>query len=148
MSQPISPLIEHASCVAVGERGLLIRGASGSGKSGLALQMMGMGAELVADDRVQLWRQQDQILASAPDALRGLIEARHLGILRANAKGSVPLCAVVEMDHLETERLPPHRQTNLLGLSLQVFHQVEAPHFAAGLVQYLKAGALDPDAAF
>lgn len=148
MSQPTSPLIEHASCVVVGERGLLIRGASGSGKSGLALQMMGMGAELVSDDRVQLSLQQDQILASAPDALRGLIEARHLGILRAKVKASVPLCAIVEMDQLETERLPPHRHVKLLGLSLQVFHRVEAPHFAAGLVQYLKAGALDPDAAF
>ena len=49
---PSAPLILHATAVAVAGRGLLIRGASGSGKSGLALEMMARGAQLVSDDRV------------------------------------------------------------------------------------------------
>ena len=36
--------ILHASCVAVAGRGLLIAGASGSGKSALALDLMAFGA--------------------------------------------------------------------------------------------------------
>jgi len=43
----------HASCVAVDGKGLLITGASGSGKSALALQLMAFGAHLIADDRVK-----------------------------------------------------------------------------------------------
>ena len=47
----------HATVVLVGEAGVLIRGASGSGKSALALALMseagrrGLFARLVGDDR-------------------------------------------------------------------------------------------------
>lgn len=146
MSQTLSPLIVHASCVAVGERALLIRGASGSGKSALALQMMALGAELVSDDRVKLTLRKGHVLASAPANLAGLIEARGLGILRAKARDHAPLCAIVSLDHLERERLPPHRQDKILGQALPLFHRVDGTYFAAALVQFLKAGALDPDA--
>lgn len=145
MPQVAPSQTEHASCVALAGRGLLIRGASGSGKSTLALQLMGYGADLVADDRVQLWRQGGQVMANAPDSLAGLIEARHLGILRAASQGPVPLCAIVEMDRLETERLPRRRHAALLGQDLMVFYRVEAAHFAAALLQFLKAGVMDPD---
>ena len=47
-------IILHASCVALAGRGLLIRGAPGSGKSTLALTLMGLGADLVGDDRIDL----------------------------------------------------------------------------------------------
>lgn len=46
----------HASAVSLAGRGLLILGASGTGKSGLALEMMSRGAVLIADDRVRLVR--------------------------------------------------------------------------------------------
>ncbi len=46
----------HASAVAVDGRGCLITGASASGKSTLALEMIALGAELVADDRVDVRR--------------------------------------------------------------------------------------------
>ena len=35
----------------------MITGASGAGKSALALQLIALGAELVADDRTELWRE-------------------------------------------------------------------------------------------
>ena len=72
--------IVHGSCVALTGKGLLITGRSGSGKSALCLQMVALGAELVADDRVQLRREEGQILARAPAAIAGLIEARGIGI--------------------------------------------------------------------
>ena len=65
----------HGSCVAVAGRGLLILGPSGAGKSALALQIMALGGQLVADDRVELTRQGDEVIARCPVALRGLIEA-------------------------------------------------------------------------
>lgn len=132
--------------MALGGRGLLIRGASGRGKSALALQMMGYGADLVADDQVQIWREADLIKAQAPEGLRGLIEARYMGILQAVTNVDTAICAIIDLDHLETERLPVQRYERLLGQKIAVFHRVEGAYFAAALIQYLKAGAVDPDA--
>ena len=67
---------------------LLILGASGRGKSALALGLMAAGATLVADDRTHLHaRRRRQLVASAPAAIAGLIEARGIGILKAEALG-------------------------------------------------------------
>jgi HPr kinase/phosphorylase len=135
-----SDLTLHASCVAVAEKALLIRGASGCGKSTLALQMMGLGAVLVSDDRVILHRRGDAVLARAPDAIRGMIECRGLGLLNAHPVQDVPVAGVVDLDQSETERLPPNRETVLSGCRLNLFHRIEGAHFAAALVQWLKAG--------
>ncbi len=132
--------ILHASCVALAGRGLLIAGASGRGKSSLALRMMALGATLVADDRVALHRSGDAVLASAPPAISGLIEARGLGLLHADPAGLVPVFALLDLDRDEVERLPPARHRDLLGLPVTLLFRVEAPHFPAALVQFLKTG--------
>ena len=46
----------HASCVAIGGKGVLLLGDSGAGKSDLALRLIDEGARLVADDRAELYR--------------------------------------------------------------------------------------------
>jgi len=130
----------HASCVAIGQRGLLILGPSGSGKSGLALALMAMGADLVADDRVILTRQGNALIATAPPTISGLIEARSIGLLKARPHGPVPLVCVVDLEQTEPERMPPRRETILLGQSVTLLFKVESPHFQAALVQYLKEG--------
>ncbi len=77
----------HASCVVVGEAGLLIRGASGSGKSSLARQIVlegergGRFARLVSDDRVRVENCHGRLLASAVAAIAGRIEVRGIGLL-------------------------------------------------------------------
>ena len=78
-----SPVLLHASCVAISGRGVLIIGPSGSGKSALALQLMAFGASLVADDQTELTVQGGTLIARCPPTMSGLIEARGLGILRA-----------------------------------------------------------------
>ncbi len=130
----------HASCVAVEAQGLLILGRSGSGKSSLALALMALGADLVADDRVILTPGPQGPIASAPAALSGLIEARGLGILRAAARPWVVLAAAVDLDRVETERLPPPRAIALAGTDLPLFHGQAMPYFPSALMQYLKAG--------
>ena len=137
-------LILHASCVAIDGRAALILGASGQGKSGLALQLMSLGAELVADDRTCLEVMDGpagpQLMADAPDTLRGLIEARGLGILHGTAVGPVPVALLVDLDEAENSRLPPERRRDLLGLSLPVVHMVDSPAFPAAILQYLRQG--------
>jgi len=132
--------ILHASCVALNGQGLLILGASGRGKSGLALSLMAMGAELVADDRVVLARVGRSVIANAPDNITGLIEARGIGLLNATTCGPIPLAFVVDLNQSEAERMPPNRQTVLLGVSLGLLFKVDAPHFAAALIQVMKEG--------
>ena len=68
--------ILHATAVTVAGRGLLIRGASGSGKSGLALEMMARGATLVADDRVIVSLRDNTLWLAPPAPLTGMIEAQ------------------------------------------------------------------------
>lgn len=139
-------MILHASCVSLAGRGVLIRGASGSGKSVLALELMARGAELVADDQSAVSRVGNCLFAKAPNAIAGLIEARGVGILRADHVAWAQLNVIVNLDHLATDRLPRHQKAELLGCALPVLHRVDSPHFAAALIQYLKCGAIDPDA--
>lgn len=130
----------HATTVSVEGSGLLILGPSGSGKSGLALELMALGAELVADDRTMLTRSEGQLIARAPAQIAGLIEARGLGILKAAARPEVTLRLVVDLGRLETERLPQQYRWSHQSVELPLVYKVEAPHFGAGLIQYLKVG--------
>lgn len=134
----------HASCVALDGKGLLILGPSGSGKSSLALQMMGLGAALVADDRTILSHSGDgALLASAPAPIRGRIEARGVGILGADAVGPVGLAAVVDLGQQETDRLPPLRNISLLGCRMALVLGPLQPHLASALCQLLRGGRID-----
>lgn len=148
--QPGLPLCDpvecvvHASCVAVDGRGLLITGASGSGKSGLALELMALGAALVSDDRVRLLRDDDALMAAAPATLRGLIEARGLGLLAADPAEPTRIAAVVDLDRTETARLPEAHRTVMLGIPVTLFHKPVYPHFPAALMQYLRCGRREP----
>lgn len=145
---PASPdLIRHATTVAVAGRGLMIIGPSGSGKTSLALMLMALGAELVADDRTRLWmdRRGSRVWADAPTALPPLIEARGVGLLHAQCCGPVPLAAVADMGQAEVARLPAHRHTAILGQNVALFHAAGNAHFAYAILQYLRSGAtLEP----
>lgn len=130
----------HASCVAVGGKGVLILGASGAGKSALALQLMAYGATLVSDDQTILTLCDGHPFGQAPETIRGKIEARGVGILSAGHAGPVPLSLVVDMDRLEEARLPPMRKIYVAGAALSLLHKVENAHFPASVLQYLKGG--------
>jgi HPr kinase/phosphorylase len=130
----------HASAVAVGGRGCLITGRAGSGKSTLALEMVALGAELVADDRVDIRRAGEALLMSAPPPITGMIEARGVGILRLPAKPETPLALVVDLDEAEPERLPGGRRRELLGLPCALVLGRGRAGLAAVLFVLLRAG--------
>ena len=122
-------MLIHATCIAVEGRGALLVGPSGAGKSDLAFRLA-TGAyryagrliepALVSDDQVTLERQGDDIVASAPPAIAGQIEARGLGILSLGAVASVPVRLVVELvSPALVERMPPTgRLRTLMGLDI------------------------------
>jgi HPr kinase/phosphorylase len=136
----------HGGCVAVEGRGLLILGPAGSGKSSLALELIALGAELVADDRVALRAEAGGLRASAPAALRGLIEARGLGLLRLPAAAEARVALAVDLAP-SPERLPARRAFRALGAAAPLVNAPLAAR-AAALFAALRWGApLDPDAA-
>lgn len=143
MSTGESEIILHANSVAVDGRALLITGPSGAGKSDLTLALMALGAGLIADDRTRVARQSNgPPIASAPEAIRGMIEARYIGLLRVVPATPSPVAAILDLGQMETERLPEPRTTLLLGASLPLLHKSEMPNFAAGLIQFLKHGLI------
>lgn len=130
----------HATSVVLNGRGLLICGASGSGKSGLALDLMSRGAQLVSDDRTVVTRRGEAARLTAPEAIRGMIEARGLGLLNAVPAAHAELAAILDLDLAETERLPQLRKRSLLGLEFPLLHKSASAYFPASLVQYLRGG--------
>jgi serine kinase of HPr protein (carbohydrate metabolism regulator) len=102
-------------------RGVLIEGPSGCGKSDLALRLIGRGFSLVADDRVTLWTVQGRLYGAAPSPLRGLIEARGLGVLPEPARPFAAVWLIVQglnAEHVEhAERVPEPQTRTLLGVA-------------------------------
>jgi serine kinase of HPr protein (carbohydrate metabolism regulator) len=107
----------HASCVALRGRAILLRGPSGCGKSDLALRMIDRGFSLVADDQVMLTAEKEQLFATPPPALAGLIEVRGLGILSCPYEASARLCLIADLTPAhEIVRMPEPRHMSLCGL--------------------------------
>ena len=97
----------HASCVAIGEAGVLIRGPSGAGKSDLALRLMDGGAKLVADDYCETVARDGHVTASAPATIAGQIEVRGFGIVATPTLPTVTVALIVDLvPSGEIERMP------------------------------------------
>lgn len=140
----MAPIVLHASAVAIGQSGLLITGPSSSGKSSLALELMALGATLVADDRVLATPSKEAgILMTAPKALEGLIEARGMGLLKADFRPA-RLVAVVDLATVETQRLPERHETVIANEVFPTIRKVESASFPAMLVAYLNGGRATP----
>lgn len=134
----------HASAIAVAGRGLLILGTSGAGKSALALALVGRGAGLVADDQVRLARRGDALIASAPDALAGLIEARGIGILRVPYVAEIPVVLAVDLDDAPAARMPQVRTITYLGLELELISAKGLPNLELALTILMQNGHAFP----
>jgi serine kinase of HPr protein (carbohydrate metabolism regulator) len=111
--------------VLIGARAVLIRGASGSGKSRLALELLTAArsgvlrfARLVGDDRIHLERAGGRLLARPAEALAGLIEARGAGILRLDYEACAVVGLVIDLGAADAERLPERKQVEIEGITL------------------------------
>jgi hypothetical protein len=95
----------HASCVAIGGKGVLLLGPSGSAKSDLALRLIDDGASLVSDDRTILFIAKGRLHAKAPPTIKGLLEVRGLGVIALPVRTHVKIALAVKLGG-EGARLP------------------------------------------
>lgn len=98
--------LHQASCVSSQGRAILIEGASGSGKSSLALALIDRGAILIGDDGVTLEVRDGRLWALPPPNIGGLLEIRNVGLVPF-ATTSAPVALVLRLDpeaprHLES----------------------------------------------
>lgn len=109
----------HATCVCVDGVGVLIRGPAGSGKSDLALRLIDGGANLVADDRVDLAVSNGRLSATAPAPLAGLLEVRGIGVMQIDHQARKAVGLVVDLvDRNGVERLPESEFCDYMGVSI------------------------------
>ncbi len=112
----------HATAVVWGNRAVLLRGASGSGKSRLALELLaearrlGRHAALVGDDRLVLEAASGRLVARAVAEIDGLVEARGLGIVRLAHEPAAVVGLVVDLVRECPERLPDRDAGDLVAL--------------------------------
>ena len=125
----------HASAVTIGEAGVLIRGASGIGKSALAFGLISARpgrCRLIADDRVRLSAHHGRLVAFAPAEIAGLIEVRGQGVVSLPYLSPAVIRLVVDMvAAVEAPRMPEQEE------SITILEGVSLPRLA------LAAGSLD-----
>ena len=116
--------IRHGTAVLLHNPGyaasaVFIRGASGSGKSDLALRLIARGAELIADDQVELEKRQENVFAGPVEALRGLIEVRGIGLLRYPEAAPAKLRLMIDLvAREEVPRLPEWEYMDIFGVNI------------------------------
>ena len=127
----------HATCVEIDGIGVLIRGDSGSGKSDLALRLIDQGAELVADDRVNLACVSGKIFASAPHEIAGMLEVRGVGILKFAPKADTSVGLVIELISAENvERIPENDSCHYMEVPLRLIRLAPFEASAAAKVRW------------
>jgi len=111
----------HGTAVQIFGYGVLLRGASGSGKSSLAMRLLdecilaGLSGFLVADDRVIFEECDEGLSISGPENLRGLIEVRGVGIIQVEHVARTRLDLIVDLVPETRFERYPDRTTLTIG---------------------------------
>lgn len=109
----------HATAICIDGRAVLLMGPSGCGKSDLAIRLIDDGATLIADDRTDLRRDGDLLVAGTPKEIAGMIELRGIGLMRMDYVDGIPVELIAELIP-PAERLPQQRFRDFLGVAVPV----------------------------
>ncbi|WBH18386.1 HPr kinase/phosphorylase [Sphingomonas radiodurans] len=112
----------------------MILGASGAGKSDLALRLIDRGATLVSDDYTEISREGGTLVASAPVTIGGRIEVRGLGIVPSPHVDGITVALAVRVD-VPVERMPEPMRELFVGVAVRVLPLDPRPASAPLLVE-------------
>lgn len=107
----------QATSVSVAGRAILIEGASGTGKSSLALALIDRGATLVGDDGTALSVRDGQLWAAPPRRTAGLMEVRNLGIVPMPCT-EAPAALILRLDPTAPRFIEQAETIEFLGVRL------------------------------
>lgn len=119
----------HGVFMQVHGAGVLLSGASGIGKSELALGLLGRGHCLVADDIVEFHLEKNEIIGRCPVELQDFLEVRGLGIIDIRALfgenaivTAQSLMLIIKLAHFTHKQIQQidrleglHKQRRILG---------------------------------
>jgi HPr kinase/phosphorylase len=137
------PVAVHATCIVVGEAGILLRGRPGAGKSTLARRIVenagrrGRFARLVSDDRVLVEPRAGRLLARAHGTTAGLIEARGLGLMRADHEAAAIVRLVVDVGGPPLDRMPEKEDLEVVLQGVPLLRLAAGPEEADRVLLHL-----------
>lgn len=113
----------HAELVKIYGVGVLITGTSGTGKSEIVLDLVKRGHQLVADDRVDVYRIHNSLIGKTAQIIAGYMELRGVGIIdvkRLYGITSVASSAEINFE-IELEPYNPQADYDRVGMEERVY---------------------------
>ena len=110
----------HATCIVIDGIGVLLTGASGTGKSDLALRMLDRGARLLSDDYTEVAVREGQLIGCPPTALAGKIEVRGVGIIDCDNMPEAMIGLEVRLD-APVVRMPEAETITHFGVDIPLY---------------------------
>ena len=130
----------HATAIALQDRVAMFLGASGAGKSALALELVALGAGLIGDDRVLIRDSADGPLAAPTPMTLAAIEARGIGLIAAPLCPPAPLALVIDLTRADADRLPSRRDALIYRRTVPLIRPPRTPTLAAAVMLLLTHG--------
>ena len=142
-------MLIHATTVARDNKAVILTGTSGIGKSDVALRLiMEHGFTLVSDDQTELSLNGQGVLISNPPAsIAGMMEVRHVGLLRLPYIGNVAVALYVELveQGAVIERLPDtNTDSPPIKLLEYLVPRITLPSYAASTPAKIRAAMTFP----
>lgn len=123
---------QHGVLVNVLNTGVVILGESSVGKSELALGLIDRGHKFIADDIIEIRREDDRLMGSCPPILQDFLEIRGIGILNvaklfssAVIQKESEIDLTVEFKNYDDQSLPgidrihgEHSEVDWLGIKI------------------------------
>ena len=128
----------HSTGVVFEGKGLLCVGPSGAGKTQMALDLMALGGDLIADDRVYLQAKDDVLIMQRPVPVQNLIELRGIGVVPTPSVAEHPVTLIINFTW-EGERRSQGIETDyILGCAVKRLWCRMTPNLPSKIVHLLR----------